>query len=123
MRGYLLHWRDLVGQETWDKMYVVCQCLWTVSQESAHEQIIKSTMKPEYHDTHMIVSEAVPTLDAAKLLLARILTDRVLAASVFNKFAHPEFAQNIYSLSTERDLLARSIGAELSLSRCPHGHS
>lgn len=125
MRGYLLNWKDLVGEKTWDKMYVVCQCLWTVSQESAHEQIIKSTMKPEYHDTHMIVSEAVPTLDAAKLLLARIIADRVLAASVFNKLAHPEFPQNIYSLSTERDLLARSVGAELiqSLSRCPHGHS
>lgn len=125
MRGYLLNWKSLVGQELWDQMYVVCQCLWTVSQESAHEQIIKSTMLPEYHDTHLIVSEAVPTLDAAKLLLARILADRVLAASVFNKPAHPEFAQNIYSLSTERDLLARSIEAELgeSLSRCPHGHS
>lgn len=83
MRGYLLHWRGLAGQETWNKMYVVCQCLWTASQESAHEQIIKSTMKPEYHDTHMIVSEAVPTLDAAKLLLARILANRVLAASAF----------------------------------------
>jgi hypothetical protein len=83
MQAKLQAWRSSVGQATWDKMYVVLQCIWTVSQESAHEQIIKSQMKPEFHETHMIVSEAAPTLEDARLLLARILADRVLAAAVF----------------------------------------
>jgi hypothetical protein len=126
MRAYLERWRTTVGEEVWDKMYVVCQCIWTVSQESAHEQIIKSMMKPQFHETHVIASEAVPALDAARLLLARILADRVLAAAVFDTDARPEFAQNIYSLSTQRDLLAKSIEGVLNggsvRSLCPFGH-
>jgi hypothetical protein len=82
MQAKLQAWRSSVGQATWDKMYVVLQCIWTVSQESADEQIIKSQMKPEFHETHRIVSEAAPTLEDARLLLARILADRVLAAAV-----------------------------------------
>ncbi|MFM0158040.1 hypothetical protein [Paraburkholderia sediminicola] len=127
MRAYLLDWKAMVGDAVWDRMYVVCQCIWTVSQESAHEQIIKSTMKPEFHDTHVIASEAVPTLEAARLLLARILADRVLAAAVFDKEARPEFAQNIYSLSIQRDLLSKSIEAVLGggtvRSLCPFGYA
>ena len=89
MRAYLLKWKSLVGDEVWDSIYFVCSCIWTVSQESAHEQIIKSTMKPELRDTHVIASEAVPTLEDAKMLLARVLADRVLADAVFDKDARP----------------------------------
>ena len=123
MRAYLLDWKRLVGEDVWDRMYVVCSCIWTVSQESAQEQIVKSTMKRELWDTHVIASEAVPTLDDARLLLARILADRVLAAAVFDKAVRPEYAQNIYSLSSQRDLLAKSIEAVLGggsvASLCP----
>lgn len=125
MRAYLEQWRGQVGDDVWDKMYVVFQCIWTVSKESAHEQIFKSMMKPEFHETHIVVSEAVKTLEDARLLLARILADRVLAAAVFDQNARPEFAQNIYSLSTERDLLAKSIESALgpgAPSGCPLGH-
>ncbi len=40
MRGYLLEWKGMVGDAVWDSIYFVCSCIWTVSQESAHEQII-----------------------------------------------------------------------------------
>ncbi|MNJ44978.1 hypothetical protein D3C77_400520 [compost metagenome] len=124
MSGYLRKWKDLVGEATWDKMYVVCQCIWTASKESVHEEIIKKAMKPEKHDTNIIISEAVPTLDSAKLLLARILADRALAAKVFPRDGDPEYLQNQYSTSTERDLLSRSIQSELSKppAGCPIRH-
>lgn len=123
MKTKLQAWRSSVGQATWDKMYVVLQCIWTVSQESAHEQIIKSQMKPEFHETHIIVSEAAPTLDDARLLLARILADRVLAAAVFGTQTAQAYKQNIYSLSTKRDLLAKAVESELSggaAAACPY---
>jgi hypothetical protein len=123
MRAKLQAWRASVGQATWDKMYVVLQCIWTVSQESAHEQIIKSEMKPEFHETNIIVSEAAPTLDDARLLLARILADRVLAAAVFGTQTAEAYKQNIYSLSTKRDLLAKAVESELgggAAAACPY---
>jgi len=123
MKTKLQAWRSSVGQATWDKMYVVLQCIWTVSQESAHEQIIKSQMKPEFHETHIIVSEAAPTLDDARLLLARILADRVLAAAVFGTQTAQAYKQNIYSLSTKRDLLAKAVESELgggAAAACPY---
>ncbi|RJX80724.1 hypothetical protein [Pseudomonas sp. LS-2] len=101
-------WRSSVGQATWDKMYVVLQCIWTVSQESAHEQIIKSQMKPEFHETHRIVSEAAPTLEDARLLLARILADRVLSAAVFRTHTGEDY---------KRRQPARAVLAEASV-RC-----
>jgi hypothetical protein len=123
MRAKLQAWRASVGQATWDKMYVVLQCIWTVSQESAHEQIIKSEMDSRYHETHIIVSEAAPTLDDARLLLARILADRVLAAAVFGTQTAEAYKQNIYSLSTKRDLLAKAVESELArraAAACPY---
>jgi hypothetical protein len=108
MQAKLQAWRSSVGQATWDKMYVVLQCIWTVSQESAHEQIIKSQMKPEFHETHRIVSEAAPTLEDARLLLARILADRVLSAAVFRTHTGEDY---------KRRQPARAVLAEASV-RC-----
>jgi len=80
-------------------------------------------MDSKYHETHIIVSEAAPTLDDARLLLARILADRVLAAAVFGAQTAEAYKQNIYSLSTKRDLLAKAVESELgggAAATCPY---
>jgi hypothetical protein len=132
MLGYLIKWKNQVGKDTWDKMYVVCQCIWTASKSSVHEQIIKSTMETAKHKTNVIISEAASTLDDAKLLLARILADRALAANVFKFAPNTDSARNAYFISTEYDLLSDSMQAALlklreqsvnKQSGCPAGHS
>lgn len=126
MLGYLDTWKKMMGDAQWDKLYVMCQCIWTVSKESAHELIIKSTMKETFHETNIISSEAIPTLADAKYLLARVLTDRVMAAIVFKVEAGVDYANNIFSLSTERDLQSQAINTVISglagQVRCPLGH-
>ncbi|CDZ64046.1 hypothetical protein [Neorhizobium galegae] len=129
MTSVLNGWKAMLGEEEWDKMYVVVSAIWTLSQESAHELIIKATMKPERRETHVIVSEAVPTLDDAKTLLGRIVGDRIMSELVFDPNGGKVGKENIYSLSTRRDLLSQAIetivgdvasGPVVATSGCPH---
>jgi hypothetical protein len=101
----------------WDKLYVVVSVIWPLTQESAHEQLVKSFMKPALRDTNMIVSEAATTLELARTLMGRILGDRILAPLVFDKSQGREFAEDIYSLSTQRDLMSQVI--KTALGTCP----
>lgn len=129
MTGVLNGWKAMLGEEEWDKMYVVVSAIWTLSEESAHELIIKATMKPARRETHVIVSEAVPTLDDAKTLLGRIVGDRIMSELVFDPNGGEVGKENIYSLSTRRDLLSQAIekivgdvasGPGRAKSGCPH---
>ncbi len=129
MTGVLNGWKAMLGEDEWDRMYVVVSAIWTLSQESAHELIIKATMKPALRETHVIVSEAVPTLDDAKTLLGRIVGDRIMSELVFNPDGGEAAKQNIYSLSTRRDLLSQAIEtivgdvaseSFVATSGCPH---
>jgi hypothetical protein len=66
----------------------------------------------------------VNTIDDAKVLLARLVGDRVMSETVFNAEAGEVYAQNIYSLSTRRDLLSQPIEQVLKEmgagAGCPH---
>lgn len=121
----------MMGTEAWNKMYVVIGAVWTLTQENAREPIIKALMDEKLRETQVVVSEAVPDLQSAQTLMGRIVGDRIMAELVFDKNADPAFAQNIYSLSTRRDLLSQAVedvlkpvarsvtGAESSIA-CPH---
>jgi hypothetical protein len=113
----LTTWKAMFTEADWDKLYVVVSVIWPLTHESAHEQIVKSFMKPALQDTNMIVSEAATTLDMARTLMGRILGDRILAPLVFDKSQGLQFAEDIYSLSTQRDLMSQVI--KTSLGTCP----
>jgi hypothetical protein len=70
-------------------------------------------MKPKLAETHVVVSEAVPDLETAQALMGRIVGDRVMAELIFDEEANPAFAQDIYSLSTRRDLLSQAVKAAI----------
>ncbi len=127
MRRTLLAWKGKLGDALWDKLYVVVSAIWTLTQENAHELIIKSTMKPELQETHVIVSEEPTNLDQARNLLGRIVGDRVMAELVFNPDGTHEEKEDIYSLSTRRDLLSQAVELVLGIkdvkSLCPHLNS
>lgn len=124
MTKVLNDWKSKIGQDAWDQMYVVVSAIWTLSQESAHELIIKATMKPELRESHVLVSEAVPTLQDAKVLLARVIGDRIMAELVFNPEGSDTEKENIASLSTKRDLLSKALekytGDVGRATGCPH---
>lgn len=109
MTDVLKAWKTMMGEDAWDKMYVIIGAVWTLTQENAHELIIKALMKPELRETNVMVSEAVPDLETAQTLMGRIIGDRIMAELVFNSKANTAFAQNIYSLSTRRDLLSQAV--------------
>jgi hypothetical protein len=127
MRKVLDDWKRQLGDAQWDKLYVVVSAVWTLSRENAHELIIKSTMKPERRDTHVIVSEAVPTIADARNLLGRIVGDRIMSELVFDPEGSRDQKENIYSLSSQRDLLSQAVETILQGVRpedlkaiCPH---
>ena len=129
MEGVLKGWKEMVGEDKWKKLYVIIGAVWTLTQENAHELIIKSLMDEDVRETHVVVSEAVPDLETAQALMGRIVGDRVMAELVFDWEAIPAFAQDIYSLSTRRDLLSQAVekvldgrtaGTAGSSMGCPH---
>lgn len=103
----------------WAEVYVVISALWTLSRDNAHALIIGKHMAPERRETHLIVSEAVPTLDAARQLVGRIVGDRVVAQYVFSPSGSRAEREDIYSLSTQRDLLSQSIEQALGTPEAP----
>ncbi|KQO76111.1 hypothetical protein [Rhizobium sp. Leaf262] len=113
MKGVLEGWKEMMGEDEWGKLYVIVGAVWTLTQENAHELIIKSLMNEDVRETHVVVSEAVPDLETAQALMGRIVGDRVMAELVFDWKANPAFAQDIYSLSTRRDLLSQAVEAVL----------
>ena len=126
MTGVLHGWKARIGDAEWDKLYVVVSAIWTLSQESAHELIIKATMKPQLREAHVLVSEAVPTLQDAKVLLARVVGDRIMAELVFNPEGSEQEKENIASLSTKRDLLSKALEkytGDVGRATCPIVHS
>lgn len=109
MTEVLKGWKAMLGND-WKDMYVVIGAVWTLTEENAHELIIKALMDDEERrQTHVVVSEAVPDLESAQTLMGRIVGDRIMAELVFNAKDDPAFAQNIYSLSTRRDLLSQAV--------------
>jgi len=48
--------RRLLTEATWDRLYVVVSVIWPLTRESAHEQLVKSFMKPALQETNMVVS-------------------------------------------------------------------
>lgn len=129
MKDVLQGWKDMIGEQEWNKLYVIIGAVWTLTQENAHELIIKSLMDENVRETHVVVSEAVPDLETAQALMGRIVGDRVMAELVFDWTANPAFAQDIYSLSTRRDLLSQAVekvldgrtaGPAGSSVGCPH---
>jgi len=113
----LVGWKAMFTEAQWDQLYVVVSVIWPLTQESAHEQLVKAFMKPALRDTNMIVSEAATTLELARALVGRIVGDRILAPLVFDKSQGKEFAEDIYSLSTQRDLMSGVI--KTALGTCP----
>ncbi|MBJ6134353.1 hypothetical protein JAU75_16020 [Ochrobactrum sp. Q0168] len=132
MTSVLKSWKETIGDELWDEMYVVIGAVWTLTAENAHELIISSMMNPDLRETHIVVSEAVPDLESAQTLLGRIVGDRVMAEMVFDASAAVDYAEDIYSLSTRRDLLSQAVERELesketgrstatkAIEGCPH---
>lgn len=104
--------KTLLGPR-WDEVFVVVAALWTLTQENVHELIIGSRMKPELRETNLIVSEAAETLADAQNLLGRIVGDRIAAHYVFSRDDVEADRENIYSLSTARDLLSQAAEALL----------
>ena len=106
MSAVVAEFKQMLGAR-WSEVYVVISA--RLSQENAHALIISNQMAPERRETHLIVSEAVPTLDAAKQLLGRIVGDRIVAQYVFSQHGSRAEREDIYSLSTRRDLMSQAI--------------
>ncbi len=123
MTAVVLEFKQILGAR-WSEVYVVISALWTLSQDNVHALIIGKQMTPERRETHLIVSEAVPTLAAAKNLLGRIVGDRVVAQYVFSQEGSLAEREDIYSLSTQRDLLSQAaeeaLGSADLEGACPH---
>lgn len=122
MTTIVLELKQLLGTR-WDDVFVVVSALWTLAQDNVHALVIGNQMTADRKETNLIVSEAVPTLAAAKELLGRIVGDRTVAQYVFSQQGSEHEREDIYSLSTQRDLLSedakRALGNPDVMRSCP----
>lgn len=110
MGGVADEFKTLLGSR-WDDVFVVISAIWTLTEQNVHELIIGSRMSSQLRETNMIVSESVETLNDAKNLLGRVVGDRIAAHYVFSHEGLESDRENIYSLSTKRDLLSQAAEA------------
>jgi aspartate/methionine/tyrosine aminotransferase len=79
-----------------------------------------------YDTPHAYAMSAVPTLQDARILLARVIGDRIMAELVFNPAGTEDERENIASLSTRRDLLSKALEKhtrDVAKATCPYMHS
>jgi len=107
----------MLTEADWDRLYVVVSVIWPLTRESAHEparQILHEARAagnqtwscPRRHD-----AGAGPDPDGPHRRRPH------LAPLVFDKAQGREFAEDIYSLSTQRDLMSQVIRRRWSLPR------
>lgn len=106
MTDVVLEYKQLLGNR-WDDVYVAISAIWTLTRENIHELIIKKQMREDRRETHVVVSEAIPTLADARTLLGRIVGDRVIGEYVFDRNGPLMTRENLYSISSSRDLLSQ----------------
>lgn len=106
MSEVVLEYKQLLG-DRWDDVYVAIAAIWTLTRENIHELIIKKHMREDRQETHVVVSEAIPTLADARTLLGRIVGDRVIGEHVFNRDGSLMEREDLYSISSSRDLLSQ----------------
>jgi len=116
-------WKKLVGSKEWEKLYVVISAQWTLSTENVHQLIIANAMASDKLAAKNIFVTSVPlkNIDEARALCGRIVGDRIMSYQTLSTDTK-RGEENIYSLSTSRDLISKA--AEDSIANlgnlCPH---
>jgi hypothetical protein len=116
-------WKTLVGEKEWEKLYVVISAQWTLSTENVHQLIIANTMASKELAAKNIFVTSLPleNIDEARALCGRVVGDRIMSYQTLTGDTK-RGEENIYSLSTSRDLISKA--AEESIDKlmelCPH---
>ncbi len=115
-------WKRLIGEQAWSKLYAVCSAQWGLSTENVHQLIISSTMDPEQAASNVFVtSMPLSGIEEARALCGRIVGDRVMARQIFSRDTL-RGRENVFSLSSSRDLLSQAAEDVLKNMKdsCPH---
>lgn len=119
-------WKKDIGEEEWRKLYVVISAQWTLSTENVHQLIIANSMVSKDLAAKNIFVTSVPLsgIDDARALCGRIVGDRIMSYQTFSTNTERGM-ENIYSLSTSRDLISKAAedSIEKMKSLCPHFNS
>lgn len=116
-------WKKQVGEKVWEQLYVVISAQWTLSTENVHQLIIANAMASEKlaSENIFVTSKPLANIDEARALCGRVVGDRIMAYQTLSGDTE-RGEENIYSLSTSRDLISKA--AEDSIAKmmelCPH---
>ena len=111
-------WKTLIGKEEWERLYVVISAQWTLSTENVHQLIIANTMASKELAAKNIFVTSMPlaNLDEARALCGRIVGDRIMSYETLTADTE-RGGENIYSLSTSRDLISKAAEDSIEFSR------
>lgn len=79
----LLKWKKKMGDELWKKMYAIIPAVWVASRNSVREQCLRLVMDKKAQNTHIIIGENLNTLEDSRLLVGRIVHDRIMSRMIF----------------------------------------
>jgi len=100
-------WRDELGPEKWRDLYVLIPVLWPVARRNPRQQIFENLMDTDRIKTHILKTEGAKTFEDSKVVLGRIVGDRLMAELVFGTWNINRTEYNL-ALSTRRDLVSTS---------------
>lgn len=116
-------WKALIGEKEWEKLYVVISAQWTLSTENVHQLIIANTMASKELAAKNIFVTSMPLadLDEARALCGRVVGDRIMSYQTLSPDTE-RGGENIYSLSTSRDLISKAAEDSIAnlMDLCPH---
>ncbi|XP_065199768.1 uncharacterized protein LOC135831310 [Planococcus citri] len=98
-------WRDELGPELWRDLYVLIPVIWPVARRNPRQQIFENLMDPDRIKTHILKTEGAKTFEDSRLILGRIVGDRLMAELVFGTSNINRTELNL-ALSTRRDLVS-----------------
>jgi hypothetical protein len=107
----LRQWKAELGS-AWRDVYVLIPTVWPVGGYNPRMQLFETLLDKDRVDTHVIMMEGAPDVEAARTTLGRVVGDRTVAHLVFGKET-PNARALVCALSSPRDLVSSQFGDAL----------
>lgn len=98
-------WKEELGAEKWRDLYVLIPVIWPVARRNPRQQIFENLMDQDRIKTHILKTEGAKTYEDSRLILGRVVGDRLMAELVFGTANINRTELNL-ALSTRRDLVS-----------------
>lgn len=79
----LLRWKTMLSADEWRRLYVIIPTVWVTHMNNPREQLFRAVMDQTNVSTHIITAMNLNSIYEARLLVGRIVHDRMMSRCIF----------------------------------------